>query len=180
MAITLDRRAFLKLAAGGAIGAAAYSMRGRARGLYVDLTQPHFGPPLETPLGREVLYNGIELPSPWPPFRRQIDREASFPPYLTRPPEVIPIDVGRQLFVDDFLIEECELDRAYHSAAYIQGNPVLRPETPWERLEEPDRSPARLAHCHAVQRRRVVRSRQPAAEDVVFGRLQRPHVPRDL
>jgi hypothetical protein len=143
VAVTIDRRAFLKLAAGGAIGAAAagaaYTMRGRARGLYVGLTRPHVGPPLEAPLGREVLYNGIELPSPWPPFRRQIDREVSFPPYLTRPPEVIPIDVGRQLFVDDFLIEECELDRAYHSASYIQGNPVLQPTTPWERFDEAER-----------------------------------------
>ena len=116
MALTIDRRAFLKIAAGGAIGtaaaASAYSMRGRARGLYIDLTRPHVQPPLETPAGQEVLYNGIALPSPWPPYRRQLERDPQFPPYLMRPPAVIPIDVGRQLFVDDFLIEECELDRA--------------------------------------------------------------------
>jgi hypothetical protein len=57
------------------------------------------------------------------------------PPYLTDPPAVIPIDVGRQLFVDDFLIEETTLTRAFHRATYHSGNPVLRPETPWERRD---------------------------------------------
>ena len=33
------------------------------------------------------------------------------PPYLKSPPAVIPIDVGRQLFVDDFLIEQTTLTR---------------------------------------------------------------------
>jgi hypothetical protein len=143
VALILDRRAFLRIAAGGAAGSAAaayaYSQRGRARDLYVDLTRPHITPPIEAPLGQEVLYNGIELPSPWPPFRRQLDRDPLFPPYLMRPPAVIPIDVGRQLFVDDFLIEECELDRAYHSASYIGSNPILRPTKPWEVFDEAER-----------------------------------------
>ncbi len=47
------------------------------------------------------------------------------PPYIVSPPEVIPIDVGRQLFVDDFIIEEASLKRSFHSAEYYSGNPVF-------------------------------------------------------
>jgi len=47
------------------------------------------------------------------------------PPYIVSPPEVIPIDVGRQLFVDDFLIEKTSLNRSFHSAEYYSGNPVF-------------------------------------------------------
>src|SRR5262249_11919722 len=47
----------------------------------------------------EVLPNGIRLPSPWPP-RRAYSLEPMPVPYLDRPPAVIPIDCGRQLFVD--------------------------------------------------------------------------------
>ena len=36
------------------------------------------------------------------------------PPYLVDPPAVIPIDVGRQLFVDDFLIQSTSLTRRFH------------------------------------------------------------------
>ncbi len=58
----------------------------------------------------EMLYNGIVLPSDWPPkhveMRDFIDRKAPpKPTYLQSPPEVIPINVGRQLFVDDFLLD---------------------------------------------------------------------------
>ena len=53
-------------------------------------------------------------------------------PYLEQPPVVIPIDVGRQLFVDDFLIERTDLRRVYHNAQYVPGNPVLKPDKPWE------------------------------------------------
>ena len=44
----------------------------------------------------------------------------------------IPIDVGRQLFVDDFLIESTNLQRTWHAATYHPANPVLKPERPWE------------------------------------------------
>lgn len=44
----------------------------------------------------------------------------------------IPIDVGRQLFVDDFLIGECNLKRAIHPAILHESNPVLSPQTPME------------------------------------------------
>lgn len=32
-------------------------------------------------------------------------------PYLINRPEIIPIDVGRQLFVDNFLIERTDMER---------------------------------------------------------------------
>jgi hypothetical protein len=135
-----DRRTFLKVAAGGAVGAAALGSAAlyrspRAREIYVRLMRPSISPRIADPPGTEVLYNGIRLPSPWPPFRRRLEREIEFPPYLQKPPAVIPIDVGRQLFVDDFLIEESNLDRSYHSATYIEGNPVLAPATEWDRRD---------------------------------------------
>ena len=53
----------------------------------------------------EKLYNGIELPDVWPPrFGDPASVEPMEVPYLKQPPKTIPIDVGRQLFVDDFLI----------------------------------------------------------------------------
>ncbi len=55
-------------------------------------------------LAGETLYNGIELPDQWPPAYKRSPREPMPVPYLTNPPAVIPIDVGRQLLVDDFLI----------------------------------------------------------------------------
>ncbi len=80
----------------------------------------------------EVLYNGIRLGSPWPPRLRYPSEHPIRPPYLSDPPAVIPIDVGRQLFVDDFLIEETTLARTFHHATYHPANPILRPETAWE------------------------------------------------
>lgn len=81
----------------------------------------------------ETLYNGIELPKTWPPEGRRLTQEPQpTPPYLVSPPEVIPIDVGRQLFVDDFLVAETTLTRTYHKAVYYPGNPVLRPDKLWE------------------------------------------------
>ena len=81
----------------------------------------------------ETLYNGIELPAIWPPMQTALSREPlAAPPYLTSPPEVIPIDVGRQLFVDDFLIDKTTLERRHHQAEYHPNNPVLSPDKPWE------------------------------------------------
>ena len=53
--------------------------------------------------------------------------------YLLQPPEVIDVSVGRQLFVDDFLIETTSLMREYHQAKKFEGNPILKPETEWEK-----------------------------------------------
>lgn len=82
----------------------------------------------------EKLYNGIELPDQWPP--RFLDPASAAPmevPYLQKPPKVIPIDVGRQLFVDDFLIEKSTLRRIYHHPKKHPGNPVFKAETELER-----------------------------------------------
>ncbi|MCC6155379.1 MAG: hypothetical protein IT367_16545 [Candidatus Hydrogenedentes bacterium] len=80
----------------------------------------------------ETLYNGIELPEFWPPADRAPSREPMDPPYLKNPPQIIPIDVGRQLFVDDFLIESTMLKRTFHSAEYYPNNPVISPDKEWE------------------------------------------------
>jgi hypothetical protein len=84
----------------------------------------------------EVLYNGIELPSPWPPrikeFRPADKTDPAVPHYLQKPPALIPIDVGRQLFVDDFLIDSTTLRRSLHKLEPYSGNPILKPDQPWE------------------------------------------------
>ena len=82
----------------------------------------------------EVLYNGIRLPKHWPPRNVRPDITDPMPvPYLDSPPDLIPIDVGRQLFIDDFLIEENDLEaRVFHLAKKYEGNPILKPETELE------------------------------------------------
>src|SRR5215471_2649419 len=82
--------------------------------------------------GGETLYNGIRLPTPWPP-RHKHSFEPHAPPYLASPPAVIPIDVGRQLFVDDFLIAETTLKRTFHTTTYHPATPVLKPDKEWEK-----------------------------------------------
>jgi len=54
-------------------------------------------------------------------------------PWLENPPTVISISIGRQLFVDDFLIAHTDLKREFHSATQFSGNPVLSPETALEK-----------------------------------------------
>jgi hypothetical protein len=114
----IDRRTFIKSAAAGAVGASFFS------------------PDVEALSPSTTLYNGIRLPQPWPPDRRGLLDRPIAPPYLVDPPDVIPIDVGRQLFVDDFLIEETSLERTFHRATYHPDNPILRPTTQWERYDE--------------------------------------------
>lgn len=89
----------------------------------------------------EVLYNGIQLPAEWPP--RDMDAKSREPmpvPYLKTIPKVIPIDIGRQLFVDDFLIEETTLQRQFHLAQKYKNNPVFKPETELELNRDDDRN----------------------------------------
>lgn len=78
-----------------------------------------------------ILYNGIILPDIWPPDEKSDPRV--LPPYITAPPEVIPIDVGRQLFVDDFLIESTDMERIFHKAEGYAGNPIIKPDKSWEK-----------------------------------------------
>ncbi len=93
----------------------------------------------------EVLYNGIVLPREWPPrlpdFPTSVEKDPVSPPYLASPPAVIAIDVGRQLFVDDFLIGDTTLKRTFHLAKYHPANPVLKPDQPWE-MKNPDHAAA--------------------------------------
>ncbi|NUQ65870.1 MAG: glycosyl hydrolase family 32 [Pirellulales bacterium] len=84
-------------------------------------------------LSGETLSNGIVLPDAWPPKIEKLTREPlATPPYLANPPAVIPIDVGRQLFVDDFLIAETTLKRTHHRPEYHPANPVFGPDRAWE------------------------------------------------
>ena len=83
----------------------------------------------------EILYNGIELPDQWPPREPGNPREGAYETdYLEHPPAVIPIDVGRQLFVDDFLIgSSSNLVRKFFKPVKYAGNPVMWPQTDLER-----------------------------------------------
>jgi len=80
-----------------------------------------------------VQYNGISLPDQWPPIGHEKSWREPMPvPYLDSPPEVIPIDIGRQLFVDDFVVEKATLTRTFHTPEKWRHNPILKPETEWE------------------------------------------------
>ena len=83
--------------------------------------------------GGETLYNGIKLSTPWPPAWKEVPANPCEPPYLLSPPAVIPIDLGRQLLVDDFLVEKTDLKRTFHVPKAHKDTPVLKPEKPWER-----------------------------------------------
>ena len=80
---------------------------------------------------RKVLENGIALPDEWPP-RYEENLCGMKVPYLKHKPEVIPINRGRQLFVDDFLIAETDLKRTCHNPIYYEKNPVLEVDEDWE------------------------------------------------
>ena len=85
----------------------------------------------------EILYNNLELPEVWPPQYSAGELMKEMPvPYLENPPKVIDISVGRQLFVDDFLIECHNLYRVFHQPKKYGGNPVMFPETPMEKYEK--------------------------------------------
>lgn len=91
-------------------------------------------PDPDEPSGSETLYNGIVLPDVWPPT--DMDRNSYEPmkvPYLSNPPAVIPINVGRQLFVDNFLIETTNLERKFYKPKKYANNPILKPETDLEK-----------------------------------------------
>lgn len=99
----------------------------------------------------EVLYNGIVLPKIWPPINMDSANPEPMPvPYLKHPPKVIPIDVGRQLFVDDFLVEKTDLKRTFYKAEKFEHNPVFKAETEAElatpEFETNDKSTVFLGH----------------------------------
>lgn len=85
----------------------------------------------------KVLYNGIKIPEIWPPRYPEPSKAGDMPlPYLTSKPDIIPINSGRQLFVDDFLISATNLKSKTHSPNFYQGNPVLEPSEEWENTTE--------------------------------------------
>ena len=91
----------------------------------------------------EVLYNGITLPEKWPPRIDPNSRASQRAPYLDPKniPSAIPIDVGRQLFVDDFLVASSTgVVRKFNKPVKYIGNPVMWPETKAE-LDEYERPP---------------------------------------
>lgn len=92
---------------------------------------------LELETGGELLANGIRLPAEWPPRYGKLSGEPMSVPYLANPPALIPIDVGRQLLVDDFLVAETDLRRVWHTPDYHPASPVLRPDRTWERQGRP-------------------------------------------
>lgn len=100
----------------------------------LDSVEDVLGLPSPDPLSRK-LYNGITLPPQWPPHSNYSDNitRGMVPFYLQQKPAVIDITMGRQLFVDDFLIAQTDLKRTWHRAEFYGGNPVLAPETEWER-----------------------------------------------
>ena len=94
----------------------------------------------DTPDGGRTLYNGIVLPQEWPPKIDPNDPNPIPAPYLQAAniPKVIPIDVGRQLFVDDFLIESTNgIVRAFGKPVKYEGNPVM-----WRQTKEEDSAQA--------------------------------------
>nr|WP_281644680.1 hypothetical protein [Bacteroides zoogleoformans] len=92
---------------------------------------------METVPAEHALYNGIVIPDQWPPRYAEPDTAAVMPvPYLDNKPLVIPVNVGRQLFVDNFLISETNLTPIYHKPHFYVGNPILEPSAEWENTTE--------------------------------------------
>lgn len=82
----------------------------------------------------QTLHNGIVLPEQWPPRREEPTVRKEMPvPYLSNKPNIIPINTGRQLFVDSFLIAKTNLTSIYHTPNFYEGNPVLEPDKEWEK-----------------------------------------------
>lgn len=85
----------------------------------------------------QTLNNGITLPKVWPPqYEEPTVRQEMPVPYLKNKPAVLPINNGRQLFVDSFLISSTNLRSIYHAPNFYKGNPVLEPTEKWENTTE--------------------------------------------
>lgn len=85
----------------------------------------------------KVGSNGISLSETWPPKRSSIyDLENGMNniPYLNSTEAVVTVNVGRQLFVDNFLIDSTNLVKVQHYPQYCANNPVLKPDKDWENI----------------------------------------------
>ena len=88
---------------------------------------------ISTGVCAQQLHNGIKLPDIWPPRYTVPAKAMEMPvPYLVKKPSVIPVNVGRQLFVDSFLIRSTDLQPVYHTPNFYAGNPVLEADKEWE------------------------------------------------
>lgn len=85
----------------------------------------------------QTLHNGIILGDEWPPrISEPTKREEMRVPYLNQKPSVIPVNTGRQLFVDSFLVSETNLQSCYHTPNFYPLNPVIEPDKEWEKTAE--------------------------------------------
>ena len=118
-----NRRGFLKMGSTLVVGGAVGIHKNIDRNTQI-ISQA------ESQVDQPTLYNGITLPLEWPPRTQNPDSYDPMDlPYLRSPPQIIPIDVGRQLFVDDFLIEKTNLSRTFHQPEKHVDNPLLVPST---------------------------------------------------
>ena len=95
----------------------------------------------DTECAGERLYNSICLPGypNWPPNGSlPANRSVEEPLYLSlNHPKVVDVSIGRQLFVDNFLVDETMsqgVARHFYSGAYVESNngQVLKADRPWE------------------------------------------------
>ena len=84
-------------------------------------------------LKSQRTYNGLLKPKIWPP-KLTFDGSGSPMPidYRMPSPKHFAIDVGRQLFVDDFLVDDSSLKRTFHQAKKSEYNPIFQPQTEHE------------------------------------------------
>ena len=75
----------------------------------------------------QQLLRQANTSSEWPLIgvKDFVGRKPPIPPYLSRPPAVIDISTGRQLFVDDYLVARSSASRTFHQA--VLRDIVLEP-----------------------------------------------------
>lgn len=85
-------------------------------------------------MSAQCLYNGVVFPEKLPEYPQEVfkERKCLAVPYLDDPPEVIKTGTGRELFVDDFIIESTDCKKTFHYPEKYAGNPILKPETQLE------------------------------------------------
>ena len=85
------------------------------------------------------MHNNIILEVPWPPVNPVLARgnipgrppECHSTPYLDKPPPIINISLGRQLFVDDFLIHKRSQVEVSFNKLSIEGKVSETEGTGW-------------------------------------------------
>jgi hypothetical protein len=90
----------------------------------------------DCPVDHRMLWNGLCQPTGknWPP-NHPLTRKVVVPAYLTAKPRVINVSIGRQLFVDTFMVQSAHnIKTTFHAPEYASDtiNPVLKSTEPWE------------------------------------------------